>query len=123
MFLLASTVLSPLQRRSGRLTDLRGRKPFAVLVQASASLIYVCMFFVVSYNLSIYFMFIALIVIMYLGNFQWSIINSIVTDSYDEKERTAAFSTFRVTSNAGIGVGLIYGCSRGFILVCYGSGH
>ncbi len=108
MFLLASTVLSPLQRRSGRLTDLRGRKPFAVLVQASASLIYVCMFFVVSYNLSIYFMFIALIVIMYLGNFQWSIINSIVTDSYDEKERTAAFSTFRVTSNAGIGVGLIF---------------
>ena len=108
VFLLASTILSPLQRRSGKITDFRGRKPFALLVQASAAMVYLSMFLIVKYNLQIYYMFFALIVMSYLGNFQWSITNSIVTDSYDEKERTAAFSTFRVTSNAGIGVGLIF---------------
>jgi MFS family permease len=108
IFLLASTLLSPLQRRSGRMTDLKGRRPFAILIPGLATFVYLFMFFTVLYNLNIIFMFIALVFNSYLGNFQWSLVNSIVTDSYNETERISAFSTFRITSNAGIGVGLIF---------------
>ena len=108
IFLLASTLLSPFQRRSGRMTDQKGRKPFAILVPGLASIVYLFMFFTVLYNMNIILMFIALVFNSYLGNFGWSITNSIITDSYDEGERIHAFSTFRITGNAGIGVGLIF---------------
>jgi MFS family permease len=107
IFLLQSVFTVPFSIFGGKISDVSGRRGLALLMPILLLFSYLAFFFVVYRNMSIIAVTVIMITISILGNVQYNIGNSILTDLSSESQRLNSFSLVRVTGNLGIGIGLI----------------
>ena len=91
----------------GYISDKIGRK---TIIIASCLIVIVssALMFIISSAISLEIPFIAFSMLINLGSsLQRPALSSAITDLSDEEQRVAAFSINRITSNAGIGIGLV----------------
>ncbi len=107
IIVLSNIISSPLQRKSGKLIDILGRFRFSYIIPFFMFIVYSILYLSVSFNLSIYLIFIMLTLSSYLSGFEGTLKNTIISDLSLEGERTKYFSVMRIWANVGIGIGLI----------------
>ena len=117
ILVLSNIITSPFQRKSGKLVDILGRKTFSYVIPFLLAVVYSFLFISVLLNLTIILIFIFLTLTSYLGSFESTVKNTIITDISLEGERARYFSLMRIWSNVGIGIGLI--CSGLASIVSY----
>ncbi|MEM0156750.1 MAG: MFS transporter, partial [Thermoplasmataceae archaeon] len=107
-FLLQSVITIPFSLVLGKQMDLHGRRKLAILLPAILAFAFVWLFLCVRLNLSIFMLFAAMVSTTIFSQIQYNLYNAILTDVSTESARVGFFSTVRVFSNAGIGIGLVF---------------
>jgi len=106
-FLLQSVITVPFSLVLGKHMDIHGRRKLAIVLPAILTFAFVGLFVCVWMNLPIFMLFAAMVSTTILSQIQYNLYNAILTDLSTESARVGFFSTVRVFSNAGIGIGLI----------------
>ena len=107
VFTLQAAFSVPANLYGGYFADRIGRRRMILLSSTLVFLASLALFFISYLNLSV-ILFITAYIAMGIGSsVQRPVVNSTITDLSSESDRVAAFSLSRITSNAGIGVGLI----------------
>ena len=106
-FLLQSVITIPFSLVLGKHMDIHGRRKLAIVLPAILSFAFLGLFVCVWMNLPIFMLFAVMVSTTILSQIQYNLYNAILTDLSTESARVGFFSTVRVFSNAGIGIGLI----------------
>ena len=106
-FVLQSVITVPFSLVLGKHMDIHGRRKLAIVLPAILTFAFVGLFVCVWMNLPIFMLFAAMVSTTILSQIQYNLYNAILTDLSTESARVGFFSTVRVFSNAGIGIGLI----------------
>ena len=109
VFLIAGLASFPIAIAGGNLIDRIGRRTTAVVLPWVMSTISVLEFFLIFNHAGTLYIIILLIAGGPVQAMQWVTLTAIVADVTAISERISGFSTLRIASNIGIGVGLVMG--------------
>ena len=109
VFLIAGLISVPVSTMGGNLIDRIGRRKVAVIIPWTMAFISAALFFLVFTNASLLAILSLFIISGPLMSFQYVTMSTIISDVTFDTQRISAFSSLRIASNVGIGIGLVAG--------------
>lgn len=109
VFLISGLIAIPVTFYGGHIIDRYGRKRPAILISIAMSIFSVSLFLLVFYHYNLPLILSLFIASGPLQSFDYVIMGAIIADVTPESERINGFSSLRIASNIGIGVGLVMG--------------